>query len=160
MIIYTKENGCYFERESTGKHYHLYEMETYKGNTTSDIIAIWDHDNDCLVNHLYGANLISVEDLDRDVSAYVEEYERKKRAEAVQISVQYKFTEDGVKRFMKNAYDNIFEAMDNCNPMTDDYGDHDIYIRIGCHEIRIPDVAYAYQAMEDYLKDVVEDYYQ
>lgn len=158
MIIYTKNDGCYFEREATGKHYHLYELETYKGDTTSDIIAIMDHDENSFVNYLYGANVISIEDLDKAVGSYVEEYESKKQAKAVQTAVTYKFTEDGIKRFMQSAYDDIFKAMEAVNPMTDFYGDHDIHVKIGCHEITIPDVAYAYQAFEEYLKDVLEDY--
>lgn len=72
-------------------------------------------------------------------------------------TIKYPFNPDGVKWFMRNAYDDIFEAMDKCNPMEDDYGDHDIYIRIGCHEIRIPDLAMCYQLLEEYLNEAVQE---
>ena len=54
-------------------------------------------------------------------------------------------------------YDDIFKAMENCNPMTDNYGDHDIYIRIYGREIRIPDLAMCYELLDDYLKKAVEE---
>ena len=70
--------------------------------------------------------------------------------------IKYPFDESGIKFFISNMYDSIFEIMDKGAPW--DNEDTDIYIRVGCHEIRLPDVAMNYQLLEEYLKDAWEEY--
>ena len=78
MIEYRKDVGCYYVHETNGKHYHLYEAKTYKHHTTSDRIIIWDEDEDKMVNFVYGATIIEIDELDEMVSHYVTEYEAKR----------------------------------------------------------------------------------
>lgn len=77
MIHYDKKVGCYYEHETTGKHYQLYEAKVYKHNTTSDRIIIWDEDECRFVNFVYGANSLDIAELDHMVTYYVTKYESK-----------------------------------------------------------------------------------
>ena len=70
------------------------------------------------------------------------------------MPIRYPFTKDGVKLFMEYAYADIFAALDRGDPTTDQ-----IYITIGQREIVVPNTAWAYQMLEDYLQEVVDDYY-
>lgn len=142
MIIYTKENGCYFVRETTEKHYHLFEAMTYKGHTTSDRVIIWDEDTDQMVNFVYGANSISVEELDQMVSDYVEEYEAKQK-KRVPVSITYKLTRDGVRLWLSDVVDDILD-----HDRTGDY--------IITHEgrsIRLPDLAEIHEQLGYFLEE-------
>ena len=160
MLKFTTHDGFTYFDETTGKEFSLFDTSSLGGNTTPDIVVIFDYAENKVVNYFYGSTTCidgakALRELDESVKYYVDKYMNRDLNPA---TIKYPFDENGVKRFMSAAYDDIFKAMNSCNPMTDDYGDHDIHVRIGCHEITIPDVAYAYQAFEDYLKDVLEDY--
>lgn len=71
------------------------------------------------------------------------------------MTIKYPFTQDGAKMFMEAAYDDIFSALEKGTVSPD----HDIFITIGNREIQIPSLAWAYQCMEEYLQEVISDYY-
>lgn len=146
MIIYTKDNGCYFVRESTEKHYHLYEAMTYKGKTTSDRIIIWDEDADKMVNFVYGANGIGVEELDKMVSAYVEEYEAKQK-KRVPVSTAYSFTRDGVRHWLNDVVEDILDKN-----ICEDY-----LISHAHRVIRLPDLAHIHEGLQYLLETALEE---
>ena len=156
MIIYTKEHGCYFENETNKKHYHLYEAMTYKGNTTSDAIVIWDHDNDRIVNHVYGANTIDVDELDKMVSNYVAEYEAKQKATQKQeIAVEYRFTRAGLKAFEDQASSDFFAEMDK-EWDEQELNKFDIVVSCGEHQIRVPLGAEEWDIVNAMLRECLE----
>ena len=158
MITYTKQNGCFFQMNEGAKHYHLYEMQAYKGKTTSDIIAIFDHDNDCIINHVYGANTISVDELDEVVTEYVTEYEAKQKAKTkTEVVANYKFSKAGVKAFLEHASDDFFEEMDKDWDLQN-LAQYDIVISCGKHSISIPLGAEEWGCVEEMLEDAVEEY--
>lgn len=158
MITYTKQNGCFFQMNEGAKIYDLYEMQVYKGKTTSDIIAIFDHDNDCIVNHVYGANTISVDELDEVVSEYVTEYETKLKAKTkTEIVANYKFSKAGVKAFLEHASDDFFEEMDKDLDLQN-LSQFDIVVSCGKHSISIPLGAEEWGYVEEMLEDAAEEY--
>lgn len=71
------------------------------------------------------------------------------------MTIKYPFTREGTKLFMESAYGDIFAALEAGTVSTD----HDIFITIGNKEIQLPSTAWAYQCMEEYLQEVVNDYY-
>lgn len=71
------------------------------------------------------------------------------------MTIKYPFTHDGAKMFMQSAYDDIFAALEAETVSSD----HDIFITIGNKEIQLPSTAWAYQCLEDYLREVIDDYY-
>ena len=71
------------------------------------------------------------------------------------MSIKYPFTSDGAKLFMESAYDDIFAALVAGTVSAD----HDIFITIGNREIQLPSTAWAYQCLEEYLQEVISDYY-
>ena len=71
------------------------------------------------------------------------------------MAVKYPFTRDGVKWFMEAAYDDIFSALEK----GDISAEHDIFITIGNRQIQVPSLAWAYQCLEEYLQEVINDYY-
>jgi hypothetical protein len=144
MITYTKENGCHYAHEATGKQYFLYEAMTYKGRTTSDRIVIWDEDEDKFVNFVYGANSIGMAELDSMVSAYVEEYEAKRsKSEAVRPHITYKLTRMGVKLWAEDVVDDILDR-----DITGDY-----IITHAHRSIRIPDLAEIHEQLSLFLEE-------
>lgn len=156
MITYHKEYGCWFQMTEDSKHYSLFEMTTYKHKSTSDIIAIWDYDNHEFVNYLYGANTISVDELDKAVSEYVAEYEAKKKAEEkakAEVLAKYKFTKAGVSAFLADASAEFFEDMDNGGEHLDQF---DIVVSCGKRSIRIPLGAEEWGSVETMLADCLE----
>lgn len=158
MITYDKKNGWSFIGEESGKKYDLYEMTSYRGNATSDIIVIFDHDSDCIVNHVYGATSISIEELSEIVSEYVSEYETKARAEAkTEIAATYKFTRSGVKAFLGYASDDFFEEMEK-DPEEQNLAQFDIIISCGKHSITVPLGAEEWGSVEGMLEESLEAY--
>ena len=158
MITYTKQNGCFFQMNEDAKHYHLYEMQAYKGKATSDIIAIFDHDNDCIVNHVYGANTISVAELDEVVTEYVTEYEIRQKAKVKnEIVANYKFSKAGVKAFLGHASNDFFEEMDKDLDLQN-LAQYDIVVSCGKHSISIPLGAEEWGCVEEMLENAVEEY--
>lgn len=158
MITYNKKSGWGFIGEESGKQYSLYEMISYRGNTTSDIIIIWDHDSDCIVNHVYGANSTSIEELSDIITEYVKEYETKEKAKAkAEIAASYKFTKTGVKAFLEYASDDFFKEMDK-DPDEQDLAQFDIVVSCGKHSISIPLGAEEWGNIEELLFDSLENY--
>lgn len=150
MITYHKEYGCWFQMDETARHYHLYEMTTYKHKSTSDIIVVFDHDSDTIVNHVYGANTISIDELDKIVTEYVEEYEAKQKREKEKRErvVRYEFTRAGVTAFERDVIDDILDR-DICEWFT---------LTHAGRELRIPDTAMAYEGMETFLQEAIDDW--
>lgn len=70
------------------------------------------------------------------------------------MPIKYPFTRDGVKLFMEYAYEDIFAALDRGEAETDP-----IVVTIGQREMVVPNTAWAYQMLEDYLHEVLTDYY-
>ncbi len=155
MLIYTKKNGFCYESESTGKRYDLHEMTAYKGEATSDIIAIWDSENDCLVNHLYGASLINISGLDSLVSDYVREYEAKREEEERKPApLSYRFTRDGVKLFLEDSVNDIFAELDKQE--NGDPAKYDFIVSCGHRSIRVFCGAEEYDLLCRFLEDALE----
>lgn len=149
MITYNKEYGCWFQLTDDSRHYGLFEMMTYKHNSTSDILVVFDHDNDTIVNHVYGANVLSVDELDKIVTEYVQAYESKLKAEEKREAVvRYEFTRAGVSVFERDVLDDILER-DICEWFT---------LNHAGREIRIPDTAMAYEGLEVFLKEAIDDW--
>lgn len=71
------------------------------------------------------------------------------------MPINYPFTRPGTKLFMESAYDDIFAALEAGTVSSD----HDIFITIGNKKIQLPSTAWAYQCLEEYLKEVIDDYY-
>lgn len=159
MLKFTSNDGFIYVDEATKKEFSLFSTSTLGGQTTPDIIVIFDDEANKVVNHIYGATLCmdgekAIRELDKNIKYYVDEYIKRDLNSA---TIKYPFDANGAKRFMSAAYDDIFKAMENVDPMTDYYGDHDIYIKIGCHEIRVPDLAMCYELMENYLTNALEE---
>lgn len=148
MIIYDKKDGWEFLSEETGKRYALYEMVCYRGKATSDIIAIWDHDNDCIVSHVYGATCVRIEELSETISDYVMEYETRVRGKAKEeTEVYYRLSKAGVKAWSGDVVDDICER-GIC---------HDYIISHGSRSINLPDLAEIHNMLECFLEDAVTE---
>lgn len=159
MLKFTENDGFIYFDETTGKEFSLFDTSSLGGKTTPDIIVIFDYAANKVVNYIYGSahcmdGAEALRELDKSVKGYVDEYLSRDLNPA---PIKYPFNENGAKRFMSDAYDDIFKAMGNCNPMVDNYGDHDIYIRINGREIRVPDLAMCYELLDDYLNNAVEE---
>lgn len=160
MIHYTKENGCYYEHETNGKHYELNELMTYKGNTTSDIVAIFDNDNLELVGWFPGANIFGIDEIDEAVKEIVEEYEAKQKAKQkakAEVLAEYKFSNAGIKAFLDDASTDFFAEMEK------DWDDqhlenYDIVISCGKRKISVPLGAEEWGGIENWLTDAVENW--
>lgn len=158
MIIYEKKNGWSFLSEDTEKQYSLYEMVSYRGHSTSDIITIWDHANDCFVNHVYGANSTSIEELSDIIAEYVKEYETKEKAKATaEIAASYKFSKAGVKAFLEYASDDFFAEMEK-EWDEQNLAQFDIVVSCGKHSITVPLGAEEWGCIEAMLEDSLEAY--
>lgn len=158
MITYHKEYGCWFQMTEDSKHYALYEAKTYKHNSTSDRVIIWDEDNDEMVNFVYGATILSVDELDKIVTDYVAEYEARRKAEEktkVKAFAKYEFTKAGVRAFLDKTSTDFFEEMDNGGEHLDQF---DIVVTCGKHKISMPLGAYLWDQLTDCLTDSVEDW--
>lgn len=160
MITYHKEYGCWFQMNENAKHYALYEATTYKHKTTSDRVLIWDEDADEMVNFVYGANILGVDELDKAITEYVAEYEAKKKAEAkakIKALAEYKFTKAGVRAFLDETSTDFFAEMEK--DWDDQHLEHfDIVITCGTRKISIPLGAEQWDALERCLEDAVEEW--
>lgn len=159
MLKFHMNDGFSYVDETTGKEFSLFNTECLGGKSSPDIVVIFDYEANQVVNYFYGAcfctgDTKALRTLHDDVKGYVDEYLKRTQSPD---TIKYPFDANGAKRFMSDAYDDIFKAMEDCNPMVDDYGDHDIYIRIYGREIRIPDLAMCYELLDDYLKKAVEE---
>ena len=70
------------------------------------------------------------------------------------MAIRYPFTKEGTRLFMEYAYSDIFAALAREATETDQ-----IIITIGEREIIVPNTAWAYQMLDDYLREVIADYY-
>ena len=70
------------------------------------------------------------------------------------MAIKYPFTKQGTKLFMEYAYADIFAALERMDTETDQ-----IVITIGQREIEVPNTAWAYEMLEYYLTEVIDDYY-
>lgn len=146
MIIYTKRDGYRYEDERTGRKYSLLEMKTYGGMSTSDIIMIWDEETDAPANWVYGASLYEhdAQKLDELIREYIEANQKRKR----ETVATYGFTRSGVNAFMRDVTDDILDR-DICEWFA---------LNHAGREIRIPDTAMAYEALEVFLQEAIDDW--
>lgn len=153
MLTYDKNNGFYYHNDE--RHYHLYEMKTYLGDKTSDILVIFDHDRDTIVNHVYGATTIRPDELDRIVTEYVQQYERELRTpkapEPEKIN-EYTFDKLGVNGFLGDSLEDIFEALDNGQT------EPDLVLTLGEQKIRVPILAQTWELFERFMRDALEEW--
>ena len=160
MIIWDKKNGYAYKDEATNKEYTLHELTCYKGTASSDIVGIWDEENNCFANHVYGAEFLdgNIEELNNTIKFYVDAYEAKRKTQTkAKAFIKYEFTKAGVKAFIDQASNDFFEEMDK------DYEDQhlerfDIEISCGKHKVRIPLGAEQWNALENCLTDAIEDW--
>lgn len=154
MITYHKDFGCWFQMTEDSKHYALYEAKTYKHNSTSDRVIIWDVDNDEMVNFVYGATVLGVDELDKAVSEYVAEYEAKQKNKAKAFA-KYNSTKAGVRAFLDEASTDFFAEMEK--PWDDQHlENYDIVISCGKRKISIPLGAEEWNGIEALLTDAAE----
>lgn len=146
MIKYTKRDGYTYTDERTGREYSLLEMKSYGGETTSDIIMIWDLETDTPANWVYGASLYEhdVQKLDELIAEYIEANRKKQTAPRV----RYDFTRAGVTAFERDVIDDILDR-DICEWFT---------LTHAGRELRIPDTAMAYEGMETFLQEAIDDW--
>jgi hypothetical protein len=156
MITYHKEYGCWFQMTEDAKHYALYEAKTYKHNSTSDRVIIWDEDNDEMVNFVYGATILGIDELDKAVSEYVAEYETRRKAEA-KAEVSYRFTKAGVKAFEDSASRDFFAEMEK-NWEDQHLEKFDINVTCGKHKIRVPLGADDWSGLILWLNESIEEW--
>lgn len=149
MIIYTSREGYLWENEETGKQYSLYEMVCLGGKATSDMVAIWDHDNDenIFVNWFMGASCMDAKELDKTVAHYVAEYEAKKEAQKKErLGINYKLSKVGVKAWGCDVVDDICDK-GICEPYIISHGNR---------YIELPDLAEIHNELEDFLATAEE----
>lgn len=149
MIIWSKKNGYAYEDEFTHKRYSIFEAITYKGESSTDAVAIWDDEEEQFVNYLYGADFLykNLAYFDEAVSCCIKEYEEKEKA-------RYRFTKAGVRLFVEKASDDFFKAMEE----GEDLEPYNIDITVGNHRIVVPLGAMEWDGLETWLKECAEEY--
>ena len=156
MIIWDKKNGYTYKDEATNKEYTLHELMCYKGTASSDIVGIWDKENNCFANYVYGAEFLdeSIEELNNTIKFYVDAYEaNQKTKQKAKAFIKYEFTKAGVKAFLESASDEFFEDMDNGGEHLDRF---DIVVSCGKHLLRMPLGAEEWGNLEVMLEDCLE----
>lgn len=143
MIKYTKRDGYTYTDERTGREYSLLEMKSYGGETTSDIIMIWDTETDTPANWVYGASLYEhdAQRLDTLIAEYLEA--NRKNAG----TVRYKFNPVGAKCWKDDVIDDICDR-GIC-------GDFEITHK--GRTISLPDTAYAYEVICNAIDEAISD---
>lgn len=146
MIIYRKNEGYFYEDDNTGKHYSLHEMKSLGANTTSDIIAIFGDKDEGMVGWFYGATELMNDPkrLDEIVPQYI------KGDQAHHI--HYSYSEKGIRAFLNDSLNDIFERLDNGQDMSE----FDFRISCGSRNITLLCMAHTVEAMEDFIKEVIE----
>lgn len=149
MIIWSKKEGYRYEDESDGKRYAIFEMKCYGGKATSDCLAIWDEENDCFVNHVYGATHLDelLDDFEDTIKSYVDEYKQKTAKAKAQVKTHYPLTKAGVKAWCSDVVDDILDK--------EIFGDYIISHRN--RQIRLPDLAEIHSLLEDFLAEAEEE---
>lgn len=151
MITYTKRGGYTYKDETTGKEYELFEMVSLGGETTSDMIAIWDQSNGLggtFVNWVAGASCMEARELNDTVAEYVKEYEAKQAEEKrAAPEISYRFTKGGISAFSCDVVDDICDH-GICEPYRISHGNR---------SIELPDLAEIHQLLENFLEDALEE---
>lgn len=154
MIIWNKRNGYSYEDEHSGKRYSIFEVNSYKGETSMDAVAIWDDTEEHFVNYVFGADFL-YKDLyyfDEAVAYQINEYEANKLDSE---KVRYRFSKPGVRMFLEKASDDFFEAMEDDNG---DLVNYDIQITVGGHKIIVPLMAETWDCLSEWMTECVEEY--
>lgn len=146
MIIYSKRNGYYYEDETTGERFALVELKSLGGNTTTDIVGIWDEKNNEFRGYFMGATLY--ENDPKQLDELVQQYIEKPKQKATQTAVSYEFTHAGVKAFEQDVLDDILDH-NICEWFT---------LSHAGRTIRVPDTAMAFEGLEMFLKEAIEDW--
>lgn len=155
MIIWGKKNGYTYKDEATNKEYSLHELMCYKGTASSDIVGIWDEENNCFANYVYGAEFLdeSIEELNNAIKFYVDDYEAKRnKPSKARAFVKYGFSKAGVHDFLEHASNDFFADMDNGGEHIDQF---DIVVSCGKHKIRVPLGAEEWDGLESWLIDTI-----
>lgn len=155
MIIWDKKNGYTYKDEATNKEYTLHELMCYKGTASSDIVGIWDEENNCFANYVYGAEFLdeSIEELNNTIKFYVDDYEAKRNKPSnARAFVKYGFSKAGVHDFLEHASNDFFADMDNGGEHIDQF---DIVVSCGKHKIRVPLGAEEWDGLESWLIDTI-----
>jgi hypothetical protein len=145
MIIWSKKNGFYYEDESNGNRYALLEMTSYKGECTSDIIAIWEEDHNTFINYVYGAAYLyeNLDELDKTIKLYVDRYNKK----GLKTKANYPLTKSGVNAWCCDVVDDILDR-----GITGDF------IISHCNrQIKLPDLAEIYEMFTRFLNEALEE---
>lgn len=146
MIIYSKRNGYYYEDETTGERFALVILNSLGGTTTTDIVGIWDEENNRFVGHFYGATLL--ENDPKQLDELVPQYIQKPGQEATKPAVSYDFTHAGVKAFVQDVIDDILDR-NICEWFT---------VSHAGRVIRVPDTAMAFEGLELFLQEAIDDW--
>ena len=158
MIIWDKKNGYVYEDETNGKRYSTYEAKCYEGECTSDILIIWDEENNCFANYVYGATLLheNIEELNNTIKFYVDDYEAKRnKPSKARALIKYEATKAGVRAFLDEASTDFFAEMEK--PWDDQHlENYDIVISCGKRKISIPLGAEEWNGIEALLTDAAE----
>lgn len=145
MIIWSKHEGFYYEDESNGNRYALLEMTSYRGETTSDIIAIWEEEHNTFIDYVYGASHLyeNLTELDETIKHYVDKYNKK----GLKTTANYPLTKSGVKAWACDVVDDILDR--------DITGD---FVITHCNRtIKLPDLADVYEMITGFLEEVAEE---
>lgn len=146
MIIYSKRNGYYYEDETTGERFALVELKTLGADLTTDIVGIWDEENEEFRGYFKGATLY--ENDPKQLDELVRQYLEKPQQKATAPAVSYEFTRAGISAFEQDVLDDILDR-NICEWFT---------LSHAGRMIRIPDTAMAYEGLEIFLKEAIDDW--
>lgn len=147
----TDSNGYYYEDETTGERFALVELKSLGATTTSDIVGIWDEENNEFRGYFYGATLY--ENDPKQLDELVQQYIEKPKQKTAEPVVSYAFTKTGSKAFCDDVVSDFFEAMDN----DEDLRAYDIHVTVGKRTIEIPMFADVYEGLCYWFDNMEED---
>lgn len=151
MIIYSKRDGYYYKDETTGERFALVELKTLGADLTTDIVGIWDEENNELRGYFSGATLY--ENDPKQLDELVQEYIEKPHQKPAKPAVSYAFTRAGCKAFCEDVVSEFFEAMD----VDKDLRDYNIHVTVGKRTVELPMFADIYEGL-CYWFDNIEDF--
>lgn len=151
MIIYSKRNGYYYEDETTGERFALVILNSLGGTTTTDIVGIWDEENNRLRGWFYGATLLESDP--KQLDELVPQYILKPEPKPCKPVVKYSFTKAGSKAFCDDVVGEFFEAMDK----DEDLRAYNIHVTVGKRTIEIPMLADIYEGLCYWFESMEED---
>lgn len=146
MIIYSKRNGYYYEDETTGERFALVELKALGADLTTDIVGIWDEENNRFRGYFMGATLYDNDP--KQLDELVQQYIEKPQQKATEPVVSYAFNRNGVNAFKQDVLDDILDR-NICEWFT---------LTHAGRTIRIPDTAMAFEGLEVFLDEAIDDW--